>query len=871
MKKIEDVLAGRQDNYILPFFWQHGEDESTLRDYMEKMQSTGIQAVCVESRPHPDFVGDKWWRDMDIILDEARKRSMKVWILDDSHFPTGYAVGKIKSDFPHLQKSFLKTHQQDFAGPLKHASFLVKWAAPHPGDRIIGVIAAKKQNMDEVDTDTLIDISQYLHDGKVYWDLPEGEWRIFTLVQTFYGGEKETEGYLNPIVPEATQVLIDTVYEAHWQHYEADFGSTIAGFFSDEPRFGNMHGAFGSIGRFDMVLPWRDDMLDLLKPLLSGEVLRLLPLLSVDGGAQAHNVRYAYMNLVSQLYADHFTGKLGGWCRSHGVEYIGHLIEDNNAHARLGYGTGHFYRGLWEQDMSGIDVVLHQIMPGMDRGTFKSFTSKGWDGEFFHYGLAKMGASLGHIDPKKKGRTMCEVYGAYGWGEGLKLMKWITDHMLVRGVNYFVPHAFSPKPFPDPDCPPHFYADGKDPQFRYMHILMQYMNRMSHLLTDGIHIAQAAILYHAEAEWSGDYMLFQKPARELTQHQIEFDIVPADTLVDAIVTDGQLVVNSECFACVVIPYAEALPYSLLTALGDGLDQGLRVFFVGGFPERFSEGSGAETVLDKIRQHKNSRLVSLETIAEKLRDEGIYEINVSDHQPYLRYYHYQQADGDVFMFFNEHPYESMTSSIDIPLSGNVYEYDALTNQLVQLDSGVHPAGTTLSLTLSAYESKVFIFNSRLDEKLVSMSTPKTNLSDATTTIIEGKWKVSLASAEQYPHFGEQIELKELVNLATPDLYPEFVGTMRYQIDFEVTAMPKQARLALGQAYEVAEVWINGHSVGSRICPPYDFDVTKALVPGINTLVIEVTNTLVKEQADFLSQYLLQEPTGLIGPVQLTMQP
>lgn len=50
---------------------------------------------------------------------------------------------------------------------------------------------------------------------------------------------------------------------------------------------------------------------------------------------------------------------------------------------------------------------------------------------------------------------MCEIFGAYGWGEGVSLMKWLTDHMLVRGINEFVPHAFSPA-FPDEDCPPHF-------------------------------------------------------------------------------------------------------------------------------------------------------------------------------------------------------------------------------------------------------------------------------------------------------------------------------------------------------------------------------------------------------------------------------
>ena len=29
-----------------------------------------------------------------IILDEAEKRGMKVWILDDKHFPTGFAAGE---------------------------------------------------------------------------------------------------------------------------------------------------------------------------------------------------------------------------------------------------------------------------------------------------------------------------------------------------------------------------------------------------------------------------------------------------------------------------------------------------------------------------------------------------------------------------------------------------------------------------------------------------------------------------------------------------------------------------------------------------------------------------------------------------------
>ena len=77
------------------------------------------------------------------------------------------------------------------------------------------------------------------------------------------------------------------------------------------------------------------------------------------------------------------------------------------------------------------------------------------DGVFYHYALGKLGASAAAIEPLKKGRAMCEIFGNYGWQEGTYLEKYLADHFMVRGINYFVPHAFSAKDFPDPDCPPH--------------------------------------------------------------------------------------------------------------------------------------------------------------------------------------------------------------------------------------------------------------------------------------------------------------------------------------------------------------------------------------------------------------------------------
>lgn len=82
IKFVKEILDGSYENHIFPFFWQHGEDEKTLREYMKVIDEANCHAVCIESRPHPDFCGKKWWEDMDIILDEARKRNMKVWIVD---------------------------------------------------------------------------------------------------------------------------------------------------------------------------------------------------------------------------------------------------------------------------------------------------------------------------------------------------------------------------------------------------------------------------------------------------------------------------------------------------------------------------------------------------------------------------------------------------------------------------------------------------------------------------------------------------------------------------------------------------------------------------------------------------------------------
>lgn len=856
--RIDDVLNNHESNYILPFLWLHNEGTEVITDNIRAIADAGIKAFCIESRPHPDFVHAGWWNTLDVVLAEANKRHMKVWILDDSHFPTGYANGEIIKQFPQYQKLYLNINQLDFAGPQVDATILLKYTVATDraalmekssvGEgKILKVIAASIIGENQIDANSLIDLTDHIVEDQLHWNVPEGQWRVFTLVETTAGGERETEGYLNPLVANATQVLIDTVYESHYVHYATEFGQTIAGFFSDEPRFGNQHGSDSVIGQQAMVLPWRPGMLD---EFFADDWL-FLPLLTQTNAAGVEKrIRVKYMNIVSKLYAQNFTQVIGDWCHQHHVEYIGHLIEDNGAHTRLGYGAGHYFRALAAQDMAGIDVVLNQIMPGMDSAHFKSMTAKGWNGEFFHYGLAKLGSALGHLDPKKHGRVMSEVFGAYGWGEGLPLMKFIADHMLVRGVNHFVPHAFDPKAFPDSDCPPHFYANGHAPEARLYPYLFNYMNRMAHLFSGGHYSAHVAVLYHAEAEWAdGVTMPFEKPMRVLMQHQIEAEVVPLDYLLDAPLESGHFTINGESFSTLIVPAMKTATPSLIESLKRLDTAGVKIIYVDQAP---SQNLALDTVSPA------GSVVALDQLADVI-DSKDRALQITEFLPHLRTYRYLHKDIGYTMLVNEATSGSVEFTVHLNQPKPLTRYDGMRNTVSVISQA--PVSET-KLSLAAGESMVLI------EAACGVA-KKQELRSSTAYELKN-WQVSFATAESYPEFGNKTSLDQLKNVNRMTGFTDFSGNMRYETEINLPQKYLQAYLALGQVGEVADICVNDQHIGGVINAPYTINLGSVLRRGKNTIQVTVINNLGINQADFLTQFMLIKPAGLLGPVTLTCE-
>ncbi len=856
--RLQQVLEDRGDNYILPFFWQKNETDDALIREIDAIATCGIRALCVEARGYAGFGTDAWWHTMDVILAECRKRGMKVWLLDDKAFPTGNANGAFL-EHPELAACGITEVHVDVPGPVKGGRVMAE-RATSGDDKLIAVLACERVPYEEALTGKVINVTDNVDDGMVYFDLPEGCWRILFLYKTRTGMHDWGKQYADMLCPAATDLLIERVYEAHYKRYADYFGNTFAGFFSDEPCLANgvKIDKIVDFGTKNSHYPWRDEMVDALDGRLDGGLIANLPALWYDFGPATSKARYEYMDFVSKRYGENLSWKLGNWCRAHGVEYIGHVIEDLDQCSKTGYGDGHYFRALDGQDMGGIDTVLGQTTPGMTDHIIKVPCHYDiGDPDFFHFTLPKLAPSHAHLQPLKKGRAMCEIFGAYGWVEGVRMMKWMTDLMLSRGVNYYVPHAFTPT-FPNPDCPPHFNCEGTNPQFEAFGKLMRYTNRVCHLLNGGRHVSTAAVLYHVEAEWAGkEYTPCDRLCRLLTEHQLDYDIIPADYLAAGSVAHNTLTVNGESYGALLVPSSAFLPKNTLALLQKLADAGLPVIFAGAKPEKTADAPD-ETAAPYLTGCPS---MTDEGILSWLQTDGRFDVKTSSPARFLRSYHYvHDAQGlSLYWFSNEDIHNEIKTAVRIAgFTGGEYGiYDPMENTFVKATS----INGEVPLVLSPYGSVIYVIG--------TMPNDVPTLQNETTTetiVLPGSFAVSVSAAKDYPHYTPYKTTGTLFNVSAKDELPRFSGRVRY--DTSLTLTPEENRryvLDLGAVGECASVSVNGKNCGLRITPPYRYDITDALQNGENAVCIDVTTNYGHELRDYFSRFFLFEPTGLLGPV------
>jgi hypothetical protein len=526
---------------LVPLVFVHGEDEATIRKVIGEVADAGNTGFVWESRPHPDYLGKKWWTDLAIAIDEAKQRGLEVWIFDEWMYPSGIAGGKVVAGNPELGVHVIEERTEAIHGPAAQRMF----RQPGTPGKIVSVSAVREGHEP---------VALTPRGSAVEWSAPAGEWQIVWVVERVMPVEPgwSMANMIDVMNPEAARTFLRMTHEETYRHFGAEFGKTIRGFFSDETGFRNI-GSYDSLpGMAGMPMPWSPVFVEYFQKRKGYDPRPRLAGLWHDLGPATRTFRYDMMDAYSRAFAENFFKPQQEWCRAHGVRLIGHVVEDNHADHQLGYGPGHWFRAMEYFDMPGIDVVGYQVTPGLDAGWYRWTLPEGveWDQEHITFGVAAMARGAAWM---RNGREIfAEAFGAYGWSEGLRTVKWIGDWLIVNGINVISPHAVSMK-YNDPDCPPHFNTSAGNPQGRYYRAWAEPFRRLQKLTVESEPVYDAAVLYTGESAWMGAAQNVAPVVRELETSQVSTVVLPYDA-------------DWAKFPTIVLPFAKYVPAGVLERL-----------------------------------------------------------------------------------------------------------------------------------------------------------------------------------------------------------------------------------------------------------------------------------------------------------------
>ncbi|MDI4643549.1 glycosyl hydrolase [Cohnella hashimotonis] len=859
---------------LYPLLWLHGdprETEETLRREIQAMDDAGCGGFVIESRPHLDYLGDGWWRDVGICLDEARSRGMEVWIFDEEYYPSGIAGGKVLTKMPDYRMLVLAKETFRWTGGQAR-----EWgAASFADDAVLKVVCVREDTSERVALADLQALNAWA-DSEEAEGTDDVRWTIHTIgIKPSWSG-RMFEKMVDYLCPEVTDCFIELTYEATKSRFPEYWGTTIKGFFGDETSFENFGSYDVLFGEETPCFPWSRVLLRTFAEAKGYDLVDFLELLWFDSGEQTARVRVDFMDHLTALFAENFFGRIQRWCHANDVRFIGHIVEDNHAHMHHGYGVGHFFRATKHFDMGGYDFVLRQFDSEQKRSSceehfpqFKHYRDLPYP-DFFQYTLAKLAQSAAHLEVGTS-LVMCENFGAYGWDLGLREMKWMTDWMTARGTNWYVPHAFSPI-YPDPDCPPHFYAGGHNPLWPYFRQWGDYANRSCLMLREAQHVAAIAVLYPAEAHWAGDRDMLDGVCKALMRSQYDFDILSMDLLADegrCAIERGELRIRDERFATIVLPGIRTLPPRVQDRLQAFARAGGRIVAVGE-----AAACGGENV-------------ELPQLASQLSRTLAPGIAPARPFPELRFCHYRKDGLDIFFLNNESVEETFEELVEFPADGWPERWSPMDGSIAALPLFDRPGGRVRApVRLAPYEACFIVI--RPDEEgqpghLTTSDVPPDSWhrtereADGSISVVQpvkllsvDGWRVAdIRSPVPDTAIPAAQAVRGLGNWHAYAGMETFSGSVVYEASVDLDTPELLHALDLGEVGEIAVVELNGHELPPRICPPYVWRLPPLLLkPRDNRFRVTVTNTLGPAFPEDGFRRDIPAPAGLIGPVTLT---
>jgi hypothetical protein len=682
--------------------------EQVKRD-LDTLHSLGFQAVTVQAGFNMPFayLSPEYFAFFRNFVEEAKKRDMRVWIVDDAGYPSGFAGGKFTTEKPELRMQALEVVEKI---PVAGGATLHRELLPD----IVGAAA-----VDENGAATPLP----LHGNILDWTAPAGNWTVLLVDHEFRTSptrsdtnpkrvkdtEQSLEDYLDPA---ATQQYLDFTHEQYKRYVGDEFGKTIMGFRGDEPDY--------SIAG----LPWTPKFFARFKEIKGYDVQPYAALFvetpsrrgqnGLNSGVPIHltpeqvRIKGDYYDVFSQMFAAGFFKPQGDWCAANHLEYQVHLNHEE-MEMDLTHSEGSFFRDMRAVEVPGIDAIWHQI----------------WKDTISDY--PRLASSVAHVDGRP--RAFTESFAAYRPAPDVDMARYILNEQFVRGVNlvemmYFPATSAGPRPAPSYMGQPGF-AD-----------LASYVQRMSYLMAMGRPDATVALYLPSSSMWMGSTFSdeqFVSTERLLSEHQIDFDIVDEDALATGLkALPGTFeTLSGNQYRTVILPAPLVLSSAVLARLKAFAQGGGKVVFLGGTPQWIAGRTFREVRTETAQDFAWATVVGEKLPAtptppadapaappgpQAVPEEVLGAVKSAVIAPVvkmdaadtaLRVMKRRWADADVYLFFNEGAQASDHAVTLMARGRSVEQWDARTGTVTTVKSTTTGGHPVIRLNLQPYATSVIV--------------------------------------------------------------------------------------------------------------------------------------------------------------------
>ncbi len=729
---------------------------------------------------------------------------------------------------------------------------------------------------DAIQKGDVIDLTSKLHaDGTLDWTPPAGTWIVLRIGYSLLGITN------HPATKEATGLEVDKL-NAHYvknymDRYLDSYKETVGADFMGKRGIRYVISDSWEAGAQN----WTDSMIADFTRLRGYDPHPWLPVLAghvVESAKASDQFLWDLRKTIADLTADEHYGQLEATLKARGMGHYGESHEGGRAFIADGMEV----KKLDDIPMSAMWVQA----PGVNK-------------EMYGYNADdRESASVAHIYGQNLAAAesmTARINSAWAWSP--VTLKPTADQELVNGINRFVIHESAHQPLVDkaPGLtlgPYGQWFNRNETWAEEARPWVDYLARSSYMLQQGRFAADVLYFY---GEDSNITAIFADKAPDIPAGY-GFDYINADGLIYQLnVANGEIATPSGMRYRVLVldPYSKHMSLPVLRAIHNLVEQGAMV--AGQKPtdtpsladdqaefsklndELFGNGSGVQTVgKGKVYAGQNA-----EFALKTLNVTHDFDHSKPEADTRIVFVHRKLRDGDVYFLDNRNDRDE-TVDASFRVIGKAPElWHAETGKSEAVTYKIANGHTTVPLHLEPWGTVFVVFRS--PTTMAARTVPK--VVETKLTTVDGPWKVSFQEHRGAPASVTLDQLTSWSESADAGVkYFSGAGTYTRTIQASADWFKPGGTLwiDLGDVKNLAEVTVNGISLGVVWHAPYRVDVTKALKPGKNEVTIKVINAwvnrLIGDQQPNATKFTFADitpyaadspllPSGLLGPVDV----